>query len=432
MPLRWWLTTRLVRDSGATLRGLAPDVAVRRRGCKSREPLDALGRWHAIHVGTVGLRLHLPPGWVWGMASRNLFQLGRTPGLEDQLTEMLAWLVSAVPEAGNAMLELAFGDLDVGAAELEMTTQQAIPGGRLDAVLRTESLVLVVESKLGTSYGEGQLRWYVDWLASEHKDVAQRGLMTLTASDAPWPADELAHAAELAVVASARRWHDLHTALSSLTSALDGLQARLVQEFLDMLGAEGLIPVAPLEGDELGDAWRRSSAVIERYHSYFRACTETIGAALQASPQGRSASAQATYIWLDFVTADGEKIAFGLEDSDRQTGISRELHREAPIIWFAVEAPDWPAWEATRVKLDASPPEGWRRRPLWYGQRPWMWRCLDDVVGTGSLVEQQSALATAVAEVRDWLLSAKTSSPVDPGVTTSEQADAPDRHSETH
>jgi hypothetical protein len=111
-------------------------------------------------------------------------------------------------------------------------------------------------------------------------------------------------------------------------------------------------------------------------------------------------------------------IVFGLEDSDRHTGISPKLHREAPIIYFAVEAPEWPDWEAALVKLEALPPEGWRTRPRWYDTRPWIWRYLDDVVGAGSLAEQQSALAAAAARVRDWLLSAKASSPVDPGLTT--------------
>jgi hypothetical protein len=54
-------------------------------------------------------------------------------------------------------------------AQLQATTQHKIAAGRLDALLTTESLVLVVESKLGSFYGEGQLQAYTDWLASEHK-----------------------------------------------------------------------------------------------------------------------------------------------------------------------------------------------------------------------------------------------------------------------
>src|SRR3954451_11508462 len=154
------------------------------------------------------------------MTSRNFFLLGRRPGFEDQLTEMLVWLISAVPEVGRAIVELGFGSQAVDTAQLQATTQHRIAAGRLDALLRTESLALVVESKLGSSYGEGQLRAYIDWLASEHKDAGHRALMTLTANEAPWPADDLAYAAQLDVVASLRRWHELHTALSPLTTAL--------------------------------------------------------------------------------------------------------------------------------------------------------------------------------------------------------------------
>lgn len=360
------------------------------------------------------------------MASRNLFLLGRKAGFEDQLTEMLVWLISTVPEVGGVIAQLAVGDLDVGPEQLEVTTQHRIAAGRLDVLLRTESLALVIESKLGSVYGEGQLNAYIHWLASEHKDVAHRALMTLTRDDAPWPASDVALAGQLDVVASPRRWRELHTALSVLTSALDELPARLVQEFLDMLGAEGLIPVAPLQGQELGDAWSRSWAVIERYHNYFRACTETIGEALQASPQWRAASTQATYIWLDFATAGGEKIVFALEDSDRATGIAPKLRRQAPIIWFAVEAPEWPDWEGALAKLEAAPPEGWRSRGRWWGTRPWIWRYLDDVVGAGSLTEQQSALAAAAVQVREWLLSAKTPSPVAPRLTAPTETSAAD------
>jgi hypothetical protein len=252
------------------------------------------------------------------MASRNLFLLGRRPGFEDQLTEMLVWLISAVPEVGGTIVQLAFADLDVGTPQLQATTQHRIAAGRLDALLRTESLVLVVESKLGSFYGEGQLHAYIDWLATEHKDAAHRALMTLTANEAPWPADDLA-----------RR------------------PARC----------------------------RREPAALAR-------------------------------------------------------AAHRALATDLPIIWFAVEAPEWPDWEAALVSLEASPPEGWRSRPRWYGERPWIWRYLDDVVRTGSLTEQQSALAAAAAQVRDWLLTARTSSPVDPGLTTPGQTDAAE-HSET-
>jgi hypothetical protein len=40
------------------------------------------------------------------MSSRDLFLLARRPGLEDQLTEMLVWLISAVPYVGSAIARL--------------------------------------------------------------------------------------------------------------------------------------------------------------------------------------------------------------------------------------------------------------------------------------------------------------------------------------
>ena len=46
------------------------------------------------------------------MSSPNLFLLGRRPGFEDQLTEMLVWPISAVPEVGGAIVQLAFADQD--------------------------------------------------------------------------------------------------------------------------------------------------------------------------------------------------------------------------------------------------------------------------------------------------------------------------------
>ena len=51
-----------------------------------------------------------------------------------------------------------------------------------------------------------------------------------------------------------------------------------MQAFLDMLTEEGLPPINPLAlaDDELTDLWRRSRAVIARFHDYFRACKDAI------------------------------------------------------------------------------------------------------------------------------------------------------------
>ena len=124
----------------------------------------------------------------------NLFRLGRAAGKEDQLTEMFAWLASAVPEVIPLIVRLAFEDVAAAAGRIEVSTQQAIVGGRLDAVFTSENTALVVESKLQSEYGEGQIRKYLDWLAEQHDERPHRGLMTLTANLAPWPKSEKEHA----------------------------------------------------------------------------------------------------------------------------------------------------------------------------------------------------------------------------------------------
>ncbi len=129
---------------------------------------------------------------------QNIFSIGRQVGAEDQLTETLVWLSSVVPDVGAAVIRLAIGDVEqLDLAQLEPSTQHGIAKGRLDAVFRSESLILVVESKLQSTYGEGQLRRYLDWLARENQHQPLRALMTLTERNAPWPEGDVAHAAAL-------------------------------------------------------------------------------------------------------------------------------------------------------------------------------------------------------------------------------------------
>lgn len=277
---------------------------------------------------------------------QSIFLLGREVGDEDQLTEMLVWLCDAVPAAAAVVLRLALDNVDVELPVLELSTQFGIAHGRLDALITTAGATVIVESKLGSSYGKGQLRKYIDWLAAAHGDRPHRGLMTLTEHSAPWPAEDLAHAALLNVQAAARRWEHLYVALEALTTApasadFDGLGARLVQEFLAMLTEEGLIPVKPLAGDELTDLWSRSQAVITRFHDYFRACKDAIADALGAKPHSNRSSAQMTYIYQDFVTTIGELIGVGLNYSDIDLTLPPHLYRDAPYVWLTIEAYDF-------------------------------------------------------------------------------------------
>src|SRR5205085_2651140 len=96
----------------------------------------------------------------------------------------------------------------------------------------------------------------------------------------------------------------------------DLLAAHLVQEFLDMLSEEGLVPVKPLVDDELTDAWVRSEMVIVRYHDFFRACVDAIADALGAETDLHRESSAPGYIWRGFKTKGGEFTAVGLNSSD--------------------------------------------------------------------------------------------------------------------
>lgn len=339
-----------------------------------------------------------------------IFLVGREIGDEDQLTEMLVWLCDAVPEAAAVVLGLALEGDDGNLEALELATQHVIAHGRLDALITTADSIVVVESKLGSVYGEGQLRKYIDWLA-ENADRPNRVLMSLTEHVAPWPADDLAHAASRRVRPVVRRWEDLYDALSELIDQpagdFAGLGQRVVEEFLEMLTEEGLIPMKPLAGDELKDLWSQSQEVIARFHDYFRACKEAIAEALEAKPHANRSSAQMTYIYQDFQTADGELIGVGLNYSDEDLVLPADAYRDAPYVWLTIEALDRPDWDEAIERLEASPPEGWQvSQERWYG-RPGFWRYLDEIVGNASFAEQKARLGAACGQGRAWLSSAK-------------------------
>jgi hypothetical protein len=335
--------------------------------------------------------------------SSNIFSIGREPDAEDQLTEMLVWLVRRVPEAGLAVVRLALGISDLEVTELEASTQYGIASGRLDALLTTPSLALVVESKLASSFHDEQLGRYLDWLAGEHPHRAVRGLMTLTKRAETWDDKDTALAEAHDVVASARRWEDLHGVLAPIGKRSDAepLAAQLVQEFLDMLSEEGLIPVKPLAEEEMTDTWVSSEIVISRYHDYFRACVDPIAKELGARADRHREFAAPGYIWRGFKAETGQFTAIGLNSSDVGLPVRPKIYLNAPIVWLEVEAE-----RLASPPVDPEPPRGWKINPQrWSGERPRVWQYLHEVVGTGTFEEQSHRLAEACAEVRAWLSS---------------------------
>jgi hypothetical protein len=339
----------------------------------------------------------------------SIFAIGRQRGKEDQLTEMLAWLIDAVPDVGRAIVDLAF-DVPAGDGAIQVGTQAGIAAGRLDAVLTGPSFALVVESKLDSDFHDDQIKRYLDWLETTHEHRERRGLLTLTKH----PLSERQRA-ELTgrcpgVVGSAHLWEELHAQLGSLldSSDQDSLSAKLIEEFLSMLSEEGLIPVKPITADEL-TTWRDAAATVERFHDFFNKCKEAIAAALGAKPISNSAAARHAYAYQDYLLDDGTRIVVGIDASD-DGRVPKSVARRSLVLWMAVEAKHRDDWAVVADRMDSAPPEGWSSRGhRWWGERPHVWRYLDEVLGVGSFEDQRARLGEACAAAVGWLRSAEQS-----------------------
>jgi hypothetical protein len=331
---------------------------------------------------------------------------------------MLVWLIDAIPDVGRAIAALAFGE-DPG-EDIEASTQHAVVNGRLDALLIGRSFALVVESKIDSGFGDQQIARYLDWLSSTHGHRERLGLMTMTAHEVKWPMGDTERADLLGVCGSAHRWEELHAVLAPLADAADrdALSARLINEFLDMLDEEGLIPVRPLEADEFV-LWRDARITVTRFHEFFRACVEAIGAGLGAKPSSNSWSKNEGYIWQDFVYDDGCRVVIGIQDSDERR-VPKALARETPLLWMALEAKHWTNWTSAKDQLDANPPAEWLPWKRLWGERPQVWRYLDGVLGRGTFEEQRDRLAAACAVGTGWLRNAEPVGPVAPSAVEAE------------
>lgn len=354
---------------------------------------------------------------------RNIFTLGRRKGNEDQLTEMLAWLAEAVPEVAREVVAIGRGDHgDIDMAEVQVSTQCAIPGGQLDGLFETPDASIVLESKLGSSYGSGQLEKYIRWLATERADRNERILLTLTATNAPWPATAVELADQHGVRPAPHRWEELYARLSQLED--DGgseLAQDLLSQFMAMLNEEGLIPMKPLHPDEMTGAWERSRDTIARFHEYFTASKDTIGTALNAKPHPNRSSNAYGYAYHDFASDTGEFITIGIWCTDADwTTPKGTKPRGVPVLFAALHDPHWPdsEWPQTISLLERSVPAGWHPEPTrWYGN-PCIWRSLDSVLDAAAFADQQTRLAQACQQVRGWVTAAwqtALAAPLQPG-----------------
>lgn len=321
---------------------------------------------------------------------------------------MLVWLVSTVPTVAAAIGRLAIEDEAVAVTGLDASTQHGIVGGRLDAFFTSPSIALIVESKLGSDYGDGQLRKYAKWLAGPQHDGRIRALMTLTERAAPWPASDEAYVRERGIVPTAWRWEDLYARLAPLAEndQHDPLYGRLVMEFLDMLSEEGLIPMLPLNDQELGAAWRDGRRVIRRYHKFFKACMGDIGEALSAERVGNGAE-HFNWVWQGYRDQEGVRFVVGFHYTDEAFPLTPRVYSGAPAFWVAISGDGRPEWPALAASLDAHPPEGWHLDPRgWWGYRR-IWRPAESVLGRCGFDDQRQNVASAAGIARAWLATAE-------------------------
>lgn len=318
--------------------------------------------------------------------SQNLFTLGRNLGSEDQLTEMLAWLVAIVPAVGAKLITLAIPGKDPEGPPIPVT-QKVIPGGRLDLVLEADDTRVVIESKLASSYHSDQLGRYTEWLAHQPDDK-RSALLTLTKHLGEWTPEEIAQAERLGVEHAPHRWQEIHALLDGIPAGEDQpVSARLVQEFRELLEEEGLIPVKPLTGEDLARAWPEAHAVIVRHHDFFKSAISQISEAIGGKPTGgRGAS-----IWWTYQT-------FERESGDRPTvGIS--CGGDAPFLWISIDPSALASATAANI-LVSKPPDGWWSQSGaqgWYGQ-PIIGQRLRNVISSESSEDQQAELAKATGD----------------------------------
>lgn len=210
------------------------------------------------------------------MHEKNLFLLARkgNEGRENQLTEMLAYLLQEERAVIHAFLAAAQPELPVVEAEWQIETQRTIPAGFLDLVLVCPRALVIVESKLGSFTDYEQIAKYARYARSvpaEHRTII---LVTREPEDYPVGV-ELEAGGQVDLVNL--RWWDLAEAAKSHGQ-------RLGNQFADMLEQEGIVK-PPAFTDNDWATLNAGAALIRRVGKLLdEAKSQMLGASETAAP----------------------------------------------------------------------------------------------------------------------------------------------------
>jgi hypothetical protein len=265
----------------------------------------------------------------------NIFSIARRGSHddEDQLTELMAWLLHEEPDVAAGLVE-GFG---FEAKPTSIATQVKVLGGRLDLELTTTGTARVaIESKLGSATDFAQCEKYIDHLAAQDEPV--RTLLLLTKLREPWPDGIQELAADRNVHLVARRWWDV-------TSLLRTTQISLAHDFATMLEDEGLVVPGPLQdADWTGSAEIPPAATALLTELKPGLTSLSVGFRRGILTRGRSTNYRSIYYLAYFKRAQvGPGLAASWLDlsSHRQLKASREP-LEGPVIAVSVLDPSLP------------------------------------------------------------------------------------------
>jgi hypothetical protein len=186
------------------------------------------------------------------MRRKNLFSIGRREGNENQLTEMLAYLLQEEDGLVGELL-LALGLPARPGCHWEVETQRAIPSGFLDLVLDAPGeAFVIIESKLGSYTDYTQMAKYIEY-AAELPVTGLRALVFTTQQPEPWPPGIPELAAARGVLLVAHRWQ-------AVADALSVTRRQLAHDFVTMLAEEALVHPAALTPADW-QTWREGNHI---------------------------------------------------------------------------------------------------------------------------------------------------------------------------